>query len=203
MRHSTKSFSKKPTRYRQSLARLAAQLIVERGFNDYHQAKAKALEILCLGKKKNLMPSNQEVYDALKDYQSLYLGEKQISLIRQKQLVADKFMRHLLPFEPHLTGGVLDGTATCQSPIEVHVFSLTHDDVYIHLIDRKFKVQTKNSRYAFDGHHSIHIPCYEINFLDETFRIISFVEKFRPPLCPILRKPMQRLAHKDLNAMLE
>lgn len=107
---------------REQLAHHAARLMAESGITDYAFAKRKAARQLGATDTKHL-PSNEEVAAALRSFRALYQHESHPPVLQQLRRDALSIMRLLEPFQPYLTGSVLDGTAGEQSDINLLVYS--------------------------------------------------------------------------------
>lgn len=106
---------------RRAIASLAAKLMAEDGINDYGFAKRKAARQLGAPETQAL-PTNAEVEDELRDYQTIYQGSEVRERLRRLRTTAVALMRLLDPFAPYLTGSVLDGTAGRCAVIELAVY---------------------------------------------------------------------------------
>jgi hypothetical protein len=107
---------------RQQTAQLAARYMIEHGIQSYALAKRKAARQLGL-KSARHVPSNEEIDAAVLARQALFNGQTHtlnLQKLRRRALAA---MRSLEPFNPHLTGHVLKGTAGPYSDIHIQVFS--------------------------------------------------------------------------------
>lgn len=135
---------------RQAWAALAARLMAEGMGLDCATAKRKAAaELGCsMGEDE---PSCAEVEDALRDYQRLFRPDQAKVLLSLRQ-EALKAMRFLAAFEPRLVGSVLSGTADAHSPITLHLFADSPEEVMIHLINAElpFREGERSLRYR-DG----------------------------------------------------
>lgn len=107
---------------REQLAHHAARLMAESGITDYAFAKRKAAKQLG-ATDTNHLPSNQQVEDALRSFRALYQHETHPPVLHQLRQQALAAMRLLEPFQPYLTGSVLNGTAGEQSDINLLVYS--------------------------------------------------------------------------------
>src|ERR1700687_5630860 len=116
-----KSRSRRDSNLRRHLAYVAARMIAEDGA-DYASAKLKAARQAGLA-DSNLLPDNQEIEEALREYQGLYQKEDQPAHLRRLREVAVKVMREFEDFRPALVGSVLSGTAGEFSHVELHLFS--------------------------------------------------------------------------------
>lgn len=105
---------------RTRIAQAAARLIVEHGLTDWAAAKRKAARQLVLPESA-AFPSNDEVEQALAEYQALYGGDAQRrSLDAQRRLALD-WMRRLGDFAPVLVGGVAAGWAGAHQDIRLEL----------------------------------------------------------------------------------
>src|SRR3974390_2010764 len=100
-----KSRSRRDTNLRRQLAYIAARLMAEDGVADYGTAKMKAARQAGLV-DSNLLPDNQEIEEALREYQGLYQKDEQPAQLRRLREVAVKVMREFDEFRPALVGSV-------------------------------------------------------------------------------------------------
>ena len=105
-------------------------MIAEDGVGDYATAKQKAARQAGLA-DMNLLPDNQEIEEALREYQGLYQKEEQPAHLRRLREIAVKVMREFDAFRPALVGSVLSGTAGQFSDVNLQIFTddpkaLTH-----------------------------------------------------------------------------
>lgn len=131
-------------------AERAARLMAEGQGLDCEAAKRKvAAEIGCVPGRDE--PSCDEVEEHLRGYQRLFRPNQPETLRRMRQ-EAVKAMRFLADFEPRLVGSVLSGTADKNSPITLHLFADTPEQVMLHLLnaDIPFREGQRNLRYR-DG----------------------------------------------------
>lgn len=103
-------------RNRSRIAQTTAKLIAEHGLTDWNAAKRKACRELGLPGREAL-PDNQEVEQALRDYNSLFRQDEQPARLRAQRLEAMRWMERLSEWKPVLTGAVAAGWATAHSPI--------------------------------------------------------------------------------------
>lgn len=140
-----KDISPQQRQMRELIAQSAARLIAEDGIQDYAFAKRKAARQIGMPDSHSL-PSNSEVETALRAYQELYQKDEQsarLACLRQEALSA---MRLLERFNPHLTGSVLNGTATRHSDINLQLFTDNAKDVELFLINRGVPYETGEKR---------------------------------------------------------
>lgn len=136
---------------RERITQLAARLMAEDGIDDFAFAKRKAAHRLGAGGTQNL-PANSEIEQALRDYQALFQRDEQSHRLRELRMQAVRVMRELAPFDPHLTGAVLTGTAARYSVIHLMLFTGSAKDVELFLLNRNLAFKTSEKRYCFsDG----------------------------------------------------
>jgi hypothetical protein len=107
-------------RTRARIAQAAARLIAEHGLNDWQAAKRKACRHLGLPDHQAL-PDNDEVEQALRDYNNLFQSASQAQSLRAQRLEALEWMEHLSPWNPRLTGAVAAGWATEHSEVRLEL----------------------------------------------------------------------------------
>jgi hypothetical protein len=113
---------------RRRIAHAAARLLAEDGSLDYGSAKRKAARQLGAPDSGNL-PDNQQIEEALRSYQALYQADEtraRLALLRQ---TAIDYMERFAAFDPHLTGSVLNGTASPHADINLQLFTDDQKDV--------------------------------------------------------------------------
>ena len=125
---------------RASIANAAARLMAEDGITDFHLAKKKAARQLGLPDHV-AFPDNAEVEAELRAYRSLYQGEEHAELLRAMRQSALELLQLLAPFNPYLTGSVLDGTASEHSRIDILLFADSAKEVEIFLLNRGIDVE--------------------------------------------------------------
>ncbi len=130
---------------RASIANAAARLMAEDGITDFHLAKKKAARQLGLPEHV-AFPDNAEVEAELRAYRSLYQGEEHAELLRAMRQSALELLQLLAPFNPYLTGSVLDGTAGEHSRIDILLFADSAKEVEIFLLNRGIDVEHAEAR---------------------------------------------------------
>ena len=125
---------------RASIASAATRLMAEDGITDYHLAKKKAARQLGLP-EHTAFPDNAEVEAELRAYRSLYQGEDHEEMLAALRQTALEVMELLAPFNPYLTGSVLDGTAGEHSTIDILLFADSAKEVEIFLLNRGIDVE--------------------------------------------------------------
>ncbi len=134
-------------RLRQYIAQSAARMMAEEGVSDYAYAKKKAGRQVGVS-KNDVLPSNFEVEEELKLYQSLFLSETQPENLVALRKNALHTMQMLEQFNPHLTGAVLDGTAGLGSETHIHLFAESLKEVEIFLLNQGIPFEAGERTHA-------------------------------------------------------
>jgi len=137
-------------RMRERIAHQAARIIAEDGLQNYASAKHKAARQIGAPDTHNL-PDNDEVERALRDYQALYQRDEQSARLCQLRQQALDAMRLLEPFNPYLTGAVLNGTATRHSDINLQLFTDSAKEVELFLLARRVSYKSSERHLHFGG----------------------------------------------------
>ena len=186
---------KKPQsdRQRHMLAQECAKILAEEGITDFAKAKRKAAARLNMGQRV-LLPSNQEVQQALQDYQRLFMADtqpQQLVLLRQTAVQA---MQFLSDFQPLLVGPVLQGTATRYSAIHLHITAANTEEVMIYLMNHDIPFESSQRRLRLSEDQVIDLPV--LTFTADTFIIDLTVfpqdRKLPTPRSPIDGRSMPR-----------
>jgi hypothetical protein len=144
-------------RNRLRVAQEAARLMSEHGIRDFHHAKLKAAERLGITDMQ-VLPRNQEIEQALREHQRLFLADSQPQMLRQRREAAADAMRFLAAFEPRLVGAVLEGTADAHSAVCLHLFSDDPDAVSLYLREQGVPAATQTRRLRNDRDHQADYP---------------------------------------------
>ena len=182
----------------------AARVMAEHGIRDFALAKRKAAERLGLG-IRGALPSNAQIQERLVARQRLFEPEVHDARIAKLRRVAADVMRSLEQFRPRLVGAVLDGTATINSAIELHVFSDAPELVAATLEAGGSRVYDSQRRYRFGRDENTQIPGFELMRGDEEVQIMVFPERgaHHAPKSPVDGRPMRRASRAAVIALLE
>jgi hypothetical protein len=180
---------------RLELAHAAARLIAVDGINDFLAAKKKAAEQLGLPVNRHL-PTNVEVEQALVEYQTLFQSEASAGHVYQRRRVAVGAMRLLQDFAPVLVGPVLNGTATHQSPVDLHVFTDEPEQIRFLLEEYGIPSQLLDKTLRHANNETIEYPVYHFRAEDIPVNLVVMPLRRRhsAPLSPVDGKPMERAA---------
>jgi len=144
---------------RARLAQQAARVMIEDGITDFAAAKRKAAEHLGVSHTRNL-PRNQEIDDARREYQRLFLGTQQANHQQQLLAAAVQAMNFLEQFQPRLTGQLLDGCAAPHAAVELHLFCDSPEQVGLFLQRHNIPYDQQQARLRFDRDSHQEVPLY-------------------------------------------
>jgi hypothetical protein len=158
--------SRRDTNLRRQLAHDAARMIAVDGVADYATAKLKAARRAGLGDAK-ILPDNQEIEAALREYQGLYQKDDQPAQLRQLREIAVKVMRDFAEFRPALVGSVLSGTAGQHSDVNLQLFTDDPKALTIFLLNRRYRFEEETKR-VWRGERMDEVPRILIEVDDVT-----------------------------------
>ncbi len=191
-----------PTRsdhLRSAVAQEAARLMAEHGIQDYLVAKRKAAERYGVVDGA-FLPRNTEIEAALMAYQRLFGGAQHASSLQEQRRVALQAMQLLEKFEPRLVGSVLTGTATEFADIQLHVFSDRAEDVYVHLMDKRYEYEVFERRMRMTPERQVLVPSVRFEIGEETVEAFVFPKDGirQAPISPVDGKPMRRAGLQEV-----
>lgn len=134
------------TDLRSKVAAAAARLIAQDGL-DYTRAKEKALQAIAGSHShpRTALPDNAQVEVELRRWLATFGGTAHQQHLHALRTLAAQWMQRLAEFQPHLTGAVLNGTATAHSDIHLLLYSDSAKDV------EHFLLQEGVNFEAFEG----------------------------------------------------
>jgi hypothetical protein len=130
---------------RLQVAHKAAQMMAEEGISDYAFAKRKAAKFFGL-MDGDALPSNDEINDAIKAHQAIYFDEEHEVRLRILRLEALNLMKKLIAFNPHLTGGALDGIAGRYPTIHIQLYADSMKEVEFFLLNHNIAYETRDRK---------------------------------------------------------
>jgi hypothetical protein len=157
---------------RQLIAQHAARMMAEGEGADYARAKRKAARQLGATDDRCL-PSNAEVAQELRLHHEIFHGDAQPQLLHQLRIEALAVMKLLESFNPHLAGGVLDGTAGRYAETEIHLFVDSVKDVELFLLNNNLPYRMDEKVYRF-GNGKQRMPTFLLEGGGGTVRLIVF-----------------------------
>jgi hypothetical protein len=190
-------------RARRVLAQEAARIIVEQGIDDYRVAKLKAAERLGMS-TRGALPGNSEIELAVAEHLQLFGRELHTDLLRALRQAALAAMEMLAPFAPRLVGPVLHGTANASSPVNLHVFADSAEQVALLLQEnsvpyRAFERRLKSRRDQVETFAGFRFTHAESDIEATVFRIDGLRQA---PISPVDGKPMQRADAAAIQKLL-
>ncbi|MDX1604796.1 MAG: hypothetical protein R3202_01315 [Candidatus Competibacterales bacterium] len=189
-------------RLRQLIAQECARIFTEEGVRDFRLAKRKASDRLGVSGRTSL-PSNQEIEQAVLEYQRLFCQEEQAQL-QDLRAIALEGMEFLEPFQPRLVGSVLKGIVVPRPEVELHVFAGTSEDVLIYLMDRTvtFETTERRLRVGADRHDCFPVVRFSRDGIIFDLTVFSDQNGREPPKSPVDGRPMQRAGIDEVRFML-
>lgn len=184
---------------RSRIAQECARVMAQERIDDYQMAKQKATARLGLPYKH--LPSNQEIEQALYEYQQLFHADSQAEHLQKKRNTALSAMQLLRDFQPRLVGKLVKGISHEHSDVSLHVFSDTHEDVGYFLLERNIPYELSERCYA---NRSQCYPCYRFLAGEDPISLTVFpLDNMRQaPPDPASGKPMRRLDEASVRALL-
>ena len=161
--------SRRDSNLRRQLAYIAARMMAEDGIADYGAAKVKAARQAGLS-DANLLPDNQEIEEALREYQGLYQKDEQPAQLRHLREVAVRAMRELEAFRPALVGSVLSGTAGMHSDVNLQVFTDDPKALAMFLLNKHYRFE-EGSRRVRRAERMEEVPQVTLEIDDATVTI--------------------------------
>jgi hypothetical protein len=192
--------TKQQDQQRLRIAMAAAKHMSDSGVSDFQMAKRKACQQLAVSTTRNL-PSNQEIKDALLEYQSLFKSDIQRQQIKRLRATAVEAMRFFQQFSPRLVGDVLAGYANEYTSVELHLFAEYPEQVGLFLMHEHIPYQEKQKRVSYGNEEYEFIPGFSFLADDVGVELLVFPEAAlrRAPNSPVDGKPMQRADIKNVE----
>jgi len=187
---------------RARLAQEAARVMIEDGIADFAAAKRKAAEHLGVSHSRNL-PRNQEIEDARRQYQRLFLGTQQEDHQQRLLSAAISAMELLESFEPRLTGQSLSGCAAPHAAVELHLFCESTEQLGLFLQRHNIPYDQQLARLRHDRDTHIEVPLFTFMAGKSPIELTVFPPQGirRPPLSRVDGQPMQRARLQQVKAL--
>jgi hypothetical protein len=201
----SKPVSRSNAELRERLAQEAARLMVESGIDNFGLAKRKAAERLG-ARGAGALPTNAQIEASVVERQRLFDPESHDQRLTELRRIAADVMLELESFGPRLVGAVLAGTATINSPIELHVFADAPELVAAALEDEGFGgLRDVQRRYRLDADTVVQMPGFSFSRDREQVEVIVFPERgaHHAPLSPVDQRPMRRAGRGAVLALLD
>ncbi len=188
---------------RQRLAYEAARILADQGDHDFARARRKAAQRLGCRNQRH-WPDNLEIEQALQQYQQLFRRHSQGPALRRLREAALEAMDNLAGFRPRLAGPVLQGTADAHSPIEIHLFCDTPEEVAMALLDSRIPWEDADKKVRFSNGEQTLQPVFRLNAGANKIELVWFSLKGLQlaPLSPLDHKPEPRANAARLRELL-
>jgi len=191
-------------RPRQILAQEAARIIVDQGIRDFRSAKIKAAERLRMS-AHGALPGNEEIEQAVSEHLQLFGRDSHAAFLAQMRKVALSAMELLSIFTPRLVGPVLNGTADENSPVTLHVFADSPEQVAMRLAElgvsyRLCERRLKSRRDQTDVFAEFAFHHGDTSVAATVFPVVNIRQA---PISPINGKPMRRANTKLVRDLLD
>ena len=193
--------SRRDANLRLRIAYIAARMMAEDGIADYGTAKTKAARQAGLS-DANLLPDNQEIEEALREYQDLYQKEDQAAHLRYLREIALRVMRDFEAFRPALVGSVLNGTAGQYSDVNLHIYTDDPKALTMFLLNRhvRFEESTRRMRRG-DGSSDVPQVRIEVDDVPVTLTVLGLSDE-RSGARARSSEELQRARLADVEALL-
>jgi hypothetical protein len=188
---------------RHRLAHEAARLIAEGGIRDFQHAKRKAAARLGIHDDASL-PRNDEIEDALREYQRLFLGDTHADHLRARREAALHALEFFAAFDARLVGPVLEGTAGAHSPLTLHLYCDDADAVPRFLADAGIPAQSRSRRVRLDRARDGDFPVWLFSAGDAAIdlTVLPADALRQAPLSAVDEKPVKRASASQLRRLL-
>lgn len=185
------------------IAMAAARHMSESGVSDFQLAKRKACQQLAVPMTRNL-PSNQEIRDALLEYQSLFKSAQQSQSLKRLRATAVEALRFFETFKPRLCGDVLAGVANEHTHVELHLFADYPEQVSLFLMHEQIPFQEKHKRVSYGNEVYEFVPAFSFiaDDVEVDISVFPVTGLRRAPNSVIDGKPMERIDIKALEQLM-
>lgn len=189
---------------RQTLAQEAARIMADEGVRDFLLAKRKAADRLGVDHSGHNIPTNREVEDALAAHQRLFGGVDYEAGLRRLRAAAIAAMKLFAEFDPRLVGAVLRGTASADSPVNLHLFSDAPESVTIFMMGTGIPYEEADRRLKHADGRQREYPAIRFVAGDVHIEATIFpaVELRQAPVSSVDGRPMKRATLRDVEGLL-
>jgi hypothetical protein len=189
---------------RREVAIQAARLLAEHTCDNYQEARSKAAASMGV-KNKRLLPDNQEIHQALVEHQQIFCLPEHRSSVETLRKSAMEAMQALALFNPRLVGPILDGSADSQSPIRLHLFCETPEELALYLMEKNIPWQERETVMEFGGKRTERRPVFRFHAGLNRVELVVLTprEQRNPPLDPITGRPNKGASVSMLKELIE
>ncbi len=174
----------------------------QQGIRDFQAAKIKAAQRVGVGNRFPL-PSNREIEKILRQrlrlFNAGYRADRCSSLWRLAMATMATFSR----FDPRLVGSLLRGVVTEKTPVELHLFADTPEDLVGSFELQSIPYEEFEKRVRFRRKRFASVPAFRFARGDVGVEALVFGRKDirEAPLCPVEGLPMQRISLRRVREM--
>lgn len=188
---------------RHRLAHEAARLMAESGIHDFHQAKLKAASRLGIHDDASL-PRNSEIEEALREYQRLFVGSRQVDAVRSRREAAVRAMAFLDRFAPRLVGPVFDGTADEHAPVTLHLHTDDPDALVRFMDEHGIPAESRMRRVRLDRRRAVDVEVWIFAADELMFELVVLpgASLRQAPLSAVDDKPSRRGSRAQIEKLL-
>ena len=188
---------------RQEIIQQAVRLLAEGAEVDYLAAKTKAAKSLGYSGQQDL-PSNLEIENALKIYQSIFFADSHPPIVKQKRLEALSVMQYFEQFDPRLVGAVFEGTVTENGSIIIELFADSLKEVTFFLLNNEIPYEMGEHQVRMNKREIKQIPVVHFSSNDHEIEMYVFPYKNlkQKHLSPISGLVEKRASIKKLEKLL-
>lgn len=185
------------------VAEEAARLILEGGQGDLEAARRKAAARLGL-RDEALLPSGEEIREALRGRQRLFQSHARTDLIRLRRAALEA-MEFFAAFEPRLVGPVLDGDAVAATVVTLHLHADDPDAAFLQLQERGIPARQRLRRLRLERGAGTDVPAWEFAADGVGFELLVLPARAlrQSPLDPLEDRPMARGSAAALRRLLD
>ena len=178
---------------------------MDQEIRDCRIAKEKAVERLGIPARRAILPSNKELMSSLKTRLLLFDGDGLARRCVSRLEAATSLMEFLDAFSPRLVGPLLMGVATARSPIDIHLFSDTLEEVQERLDVHGLRYELSEKQARINANGCKRVPCFRIDWQDSGCELQVFNTHGirQAPICPIERRPMERASLSQVSRLRE
>jgi len=176
-----------------------ARIMVMEGVRDFQTAKQRAGARLGLQAERSL-PTNLEIDAAVRSYLNLFHANRHAADLALRFAGASRALREFESFQPRAVGALLRGWVLPTSPVELHLFADTVEEVQWFLQEAgiPFVLDSKRMRFGADRYSQVPVYRYTRDEIGYELAVFSGRGMRETPLCPVDGRPMRRVALREL-----
>lgn len=177
--------------------------MADEALRDFAAAKRKAAAQHGIYGNKNL-PTNEEIQAALLEYQRLFRSETQPKILQHQRDTALQAMKLLADFKPCLVGPALSGGADEHTPVYLHLFADTAEEVLVFLMEHQIPYQQGERRVQYANGKTEYRAKFSFIAGDTEIQLTVFPLQGRrqAPLSPVDGRPQERADQARVEELL-